>query len=152
MHTRYVENARRSAQGRSIQATFREYSATDQIEPQIRAAQKLGAQALIVLPGPASMVGRREIIKVVQALRWPAIGWSPEFADDGLPLAYGPDFTAVYRRAAYYADRILRGAKPGDLPIEQPTTFQLVMNLKAAKAMGITFPQSFLVRADRVIE
>jgi putative ABC transport system substrate-binding protein len=67
-------------------------------------------------------------------------------------MSYGPSTSAVHKRAAYYVDRLLRGAKPADLPVEQPTTFEFVVNLKTAKALGLTIPQSVLVRADEIIQ
>ena len=82
----------------------------------------------------------------------PAIsGWS-QFADRGNIITYGPNLRDCFRRLAYYIDRILKGAKPADLPVELPTTVEMVLNLKTAKALGITIPQSILVRANRVIE
>jgi putative ABC transport system substrate-binding protein len=88
----------------------------------------------------------------VRRHRIPAIYQYREFAEAGGLLAYGPSLTAISDRAALYVDRILKGAKPGDLPVEQPTTFELVINLKAARDLGLTIPPAFLMRADVVIQ
>ena len=91
------------------------------------------------------------IIEGLTVQRVPVISGGRDMAESGALLTYSPDFLDMWKRSASYVDRILRGAKPGDLPIEQPTKFGLIVNLKSARALGITIPQSILVRADEVI-
>ena len=95
---------------------------------------------------------RASIISAAARNNVPAVYTLPEFATDGGLLSYGPDRMDLVRRAATYVDRILRGAKPAELPVQLPTKFEMVVNLKTAKALGLTVPQSILLRADEVIE
>jgi putative ABC transport system substrate-binding protein len=108
--------------------------------------------ALVVLLDSLMGDHRHEIVNFAAQNRLPAIYGGPVFVEPGGLLVYSPDFHELWRRAAFYVDRILKGTKPGDLPIEQPTKFQLVVNLKTAKALGLTIPQSLLLRADEVIQ
>jgi putative ABC transport system substrate-binding protein len=110
------------------------------------------AQALVVVPDPIIYAARREQVTALAAkYRLPTIYYLRDFADAGGLIAYAPDFGAVFRRAADYVDKILRGAHPGDLPVEQPTQFVLVVNLKTATVLGIPIPESILQRSDQVI-
>ena len=110
------------------------------------------AGALTVLPSPMFFNERRRLVDLAAKHRLPAGYPWREGADAGGLISYGPSIADLYRRAATYVDKILKGAKPGDLPIEQPTKFELVINLKTAKALGLTIPPSLLQRADQVIE
>jgi ABC-type uncharacterized transport system substrate-binding protein len=108
--------------------------------------------AVVLLPDPILFDQRTRIVALAAKYRLPAVGEAREFADAGGLMTYGPRIEENFRRAAFFVDKILKGAKPGDLPVEQPTKFELVVNLKTAKALGLTIPQSLLQRADQVIE
>ena len=95
---------------------------------------------------------RRRLVDLAAKNRLPAVYSWRDFVDVGGLMSYGPNLADLLRRAATYVDKILKGTKPGDLPVEQPTKFELVINLKAAKALGLTIPQSLLQRADEVIQ
>ena len=112
------------------------------------AMRRRGAEALIVLPSPMFYAERRRLAALAARDRLPAIYEMKEYVDEGGLMSYGPSFPEMYRRAATYVDKILKGAKPGDLPMEQPTKFEFVINLKTAKALGLTIPPPVLARAD----
>jgi putative ABC transport system substrate-binding protein len=110
------------------------------------------AGAVTVLPSTMFFLERRRLVDLAAKNRLPAVYPAREFVDAGGLMSYGPDYADLFRRAATYVDKILKGAKPADLPVEQPTKFELVINLKTAKALGLTIPQSLLQRADEVIQ
>jgi putative ABC transport system substrate-binding protein len=118
-----------------------------------RAFEQAGrnAQAVLVLPSPVISAHRGQVTALAAKHRLPTVYPLRDYVDAGGLMAYGPDLAVQYRRGAEYVDKILKGAKPGDLPIEQPTKFELVVNLKTAKALGITIPESILLRADEMI-
>jgi putative tryptophan/tyrosine transport system substrate-binding protein len=129
-----------------------EARSAEQVPRDFQAAVTAGAGGLLVLGDPLLYSLRREIADLSEKVRLPAVYPSRDWAEAGGLMSYGPDRRQVYRRAAEYVDRILKGAKPGDLPVEQPAKFELVINLKTAKALGLTIPPSLLQRADQVIE
>jgi putative ABC transport system substrate-binding protein len=147
-----TEAVRRSAVRYSVEARVAEVAKPEDIEPAISRLAKEGAQGLVVLLNPLLRIERRRIMKLALAQRWPVVAGVSEFAEEGALISYSGDALANYRRAAYYVDRILKGAKPGDLPIEQSTRFELVINMKTARALGLEISRELAVRADRVIE
>lgn len=124
----------------------------DELDSAFSTMVRDGAQALIVLPSPLSNTQRRRIVALAMRHRLPSISWTREFADAGGLLAYGSNIEENWRRGASYADKILKGTKPADLPIQQPTKFELVVNRRTATALGLSIPKAILARADRVIE
>ena len=122
------------------------------VQRAFQTARAEGADAVHVLPSPAFSGQRKHLAELAATHRLPAIYEDKGYVDAGGLMSYGPNFPDLYRRAAIYVDRILKGARPRDLPIEQPTMFELAINLKAAKAVGLAIPQSFLQRADHVIK
>jgi putative ABC transport system substrate-binding protein len=122
------------------------------IETAFRAASKERAEAVLLLGGPMLASQRTQVVELVGNSRLPAIYGQPEFVEAGGLMSYAPSYPDLFRRAATYVDKILKGAKPADLPVEQPTKFEFIINLKAAKQIGLTIPPNVLARADKVIK
>jgi putative ABC transport system substrate-binding protein len=130
-----------------------EIKAAQDIERAFDSMRKQRVEALVLAPDPSWSVGQEpRIANLAIRHRIPAIGSISEFAEQGLLLAYGTNFAQLWRKSATYVDRVLKGAKAADLPIEYPTKFDLIINLKTAKALGIKVPKSFVMRAERLIE
>ena len=144
-------NLQRAAQALGMTIRRVDVTTAERVGPLLQAARDDGARALLVERDFGTESMRDDIVRAARAARLPAAYEQRSFVEAGGLLSYGTSFTDLYRRAATYVDKILKGAKPGDLPIEQPTKFELVINLKTAKALGLTIPQSLLLRADEVI-
>jgi putative ABC transport system substrate-binding protein len=135
-----------------VRLQYLEVRAAKDIEAAFRAADKERADAVLLLVSLVLNSQRKQITDLAIKSRLPAIYYNSEWVEDGGLMSYGVSFTDLYRRAATYVDKILKGAKPADLPVEQPIKFEFIINLKAAKQIGLTIPPNVLVRADRVIK
>jgi putative ABC transport system substrate-binding protein len=122
------------------------------IEPAFKRATTIGAQAFIVTTGGTIASQRQAIADRIIRLKTPAMFANSQWPDAGGLMSYGPSFTDNFRRAAVYVDKILKGENPGEIPIEQPTKFELIVNMKTARATGFKFPETFLTQVNRVIE
>jgi len=122
------------------------------LESAFQTAKQKQVGAFITIAGPRYFAERKRIVELAGKYRLPAIYFQKEFVDEGGLMSYAPDYVDLYRRAAVYVDKILKGAKPADLPVEQATKFELIINLKAAKQIGLTIPPNVLARADKVIK
>jgi putative tryptophan/tyrosine transport system substrate-binding protein len=142
------------ATGRSLglEVSMLEIGRPDDIPPAFETALKDRADALYVCADPLVNNNRVRIVSLALEARLATMFGEREHVDAGGLMSYGPNLPDLFRRAGDYVDKILRGAKPGDLPVEQPTKFDLIINLKSAKALGLAIPESFLLRADEVIE
>jgi ABC-type uncharacterized transport system substrate-binding protein len=146
------KEAEPTARSVGLQPQLLDVRAVHDLEPAFDAAVKQRAGAMIVGVDSLSQANRGRIIEALASRRLPGITREREFVDAGGLMSYGIHYADSYRRAAVYVDKIFRGAKPADLPIEQPTKLELVINLKTAKALGLTIPPSLLARADQVLD
>ena len=141
-----------AAKSVSIETQVLEFREATELEAALNSSRKRRPQALIQLGSPLINNSGKQIADFSAANRLPGISPFRSFPDSGGLMSYGPNLSILFRRIAPYIAKILKGAKPGDLPVELPTHFELIVNLKTAKAMGITIPQSLLLRADEVIQ
>jgi putative tryptophan/tyrosine transport system substrate-binding protein len=144
------EAFRQAADARGIAVQIHVVASLGDIDDAFAAMVAAGSQAGILVDTPVLLENKDHVGRFGR--RVPLLATSREFVDAGVVLSYGPNVAALYRRAAYFVDRILKGAAPADLPVEQPSTFELVINLGTAKALGLSIPPSLLARADEVIE
>jgi putative ABC transport system substrate-binding protein len=148
----WIESAQTAARALGLAILPVEARSPEELERAFATAVASGADALLTLADPFTSSRQAQILALAARHRLPAIHVLREFVEAGGLASYGVDLAVLYRRAADYVDKLLRGATPEDLPVEQPTNFQLVVNLKAAKALDLTIPQALLLRADKVIE
>jgi putative tryptophan/tyrosine transport system substrate-binding protein len=151
-HPPYLSAAREAAGKLGTELLSIEIRTADEIEGAFATAAREPAQALIIPGDPMFLSERSRIIALAARQKIPVIYSYRDYAVDGGLISYGTDLYDVFRRASTYVDKILKGAKPGDLPVEQPTKFELVVNLTTARALGLTVPQSILARAEEVID
>ena len=148
----FLQESRNAARRLGLQARVVEVRHSSELEPAFRIMSRERAPVVVLQPDPLIFENRSQILELAAKHRLAVLGWQNELAKSGALISYGADHADIYRRAAVYVDKILKGAKPADLPVEQPTKFEFVINLKTAKALGLTIPQSLLLRADEVIQ
>jgi len=147
-----LRDAEAAATAVGVQLRFVDARGADDFDRAFSTIAAEHADALMVFPSPMFFNERRRIVELATRYRLPSISMAKEFVEIGGLISYGASIYDLIRRSAIFVDKILKGAKPGDLPVEQPTKFELAINLKAAKALGFAIPQSLIYRADEVIE
>ena len=150
-NTQALRETELAASALGVHLQYLEVRGLEDIETAFRAASKGRAEAILMLASYVFNSHRKQIVDLARKSQLPAIYRTSEFVEDGGLMTYGVSITDLYRRAATYVDKILKGAKPADLPVEQPTKFEFIINLRAAKQIGLTIPPNVLVRADKVI-
>jgi putative tryptophan/tyrosine transport system substrate-binding protein len=151
-NTPILKSVEAAAQRAGVKILPVEAQTPQQIENAFSMIVQENAGAIIVAADFFFIQQQRQIAELTAKNRLPSIAWFREFVDAGVLMTYGPSYADIYRRASGFVDKILKGAKPGDLPVEQPTKFELFINRKTAKALGLTIPQSLMISADKVIE
>ena len=146
-----IEDLKAAAPSLSIELNFVSVRTPEEFGPAFSAISRAHAQALYLVPDPLFFSRRMTLVQLASKGKLPAIYWQRNFPDESGLMSYGPNLGDLMRRSAGYVDKILKGAKPGDLPIEQPTKFEFVVNLKTARALRLTIPESVLLEADEVI-
>ena len=150
-HPKAIEELKAVAPSLSMKLSFVSAQTSEDFSAALSAARRVWAQALYVIIDPYFFNHRMTLLALASKARLPVIYGEKNFAEAGALMSYGPNFGDMFRRSAEYVDKIFKGAKPADLPIEQPKEYELVINLKTAKALGLTIPESILLRADEVI-
>jgi putative ABC transport system substrate-binding protein len=151
-HAKVVEDLKAAAPALSMELTDEGVRAPEQFVPAFSKINGGQVQALYVVEDPIFFAHRATLLQLASTARLPSIHELKRFPEAGALMSYGPDLHDLFRRSALYVDRIFKGARPADLPVEQPTKFELVINLKTAKALGLEIPPMLLARADEVIE
>jgi putative ABC transport system substrate-binding protein len=151
-HRSALKRIEAAARSSSMQPHLLEARSPDDLGPAFAAMTSARADALLVVADALFVLQRARIAELVTKARLPAVYGNLEHAEDGGLIAYSASYADLFRRGAGYVDRILKGARPADLPVAQPTKFELVLNAKTARTLGIALPQSLLLRADRLIE
>jgi putative ABC transport system substrate-binding protein len=147
-----MRDVQEAARAKGVQLRILKASTESEIDTAFATLVQLQAGALVVGTDPFFYSRREQLVALASSHAVPAIYEFRDFAADRGLISYGPSLTGTWRQVGTYVGKILKGAKPADLPVEQPTTFELVVNLKTAKALGLTVPQSIIARADEVIE
>ena len=151
-YAQFVQETRVAARRLGLEVRAVEVRHSSDLEAAFRMIPHEGAPVVVLQPDPLLFTHRSRIVELAAKRRLAVLGWQSELTKSGAMMSYGANTPDIYRRAAMYVDRILKGAKPADLPVEQPTKFELVINLKTAKALGLTIPPALLARADQIIE
>jgi putative ABC transport system substrate-binding protein len=152
VHASYWRETLAAAERLGLKVQPVEARRPEDFEPVFAAAARQQVGGIIVLPDPLPLINRARVIELAARHRLPAIYAMRDYADAGGLMSYGPNSPDLYRRAATYVDKVLKGARPAELPVEQPTKFDFVINVKTARALGLALPQSLLIRADQLIQ